>query len=305
MAARLAAVDFGSNTVGYLVADVHGTRLEEVAREGRFVRLAEQVACRGRLDPAVLERTLRWVGQMGHDLRGLGVGRVRAVGTAALRQARNAGDLCARVPELLGCPLEVIDGLEEAATMFRGVRLAYPEGPLAVIDVGGGSTELGMGLAVGAAAAGSGGPDPEVVSLPLGVVALTERHGESWPGLCEAVQATLGAWSPPRPASEELTVLGGTGANLFRLDRAPEELPDSAIEGHLLSLPRLEELRRAAAARTVEERVGELGIPPRRADVMMAGLAIVETAAEVLGVARIRVSRCTLRHGVLAGMMGS
>jgi exopolyphosphatase/pppGpp-phosphohydrolase len=83
------------------------------------------------------------------------------------------------------------------------------------------------------------------------------------------------------------------------MDRGEKELRDEHVEGHVIERSRLEELRRRAAAMSPKQRVARLGLPPQRADIQIAGLAIVEAALDRLGIGAARTSRYALRHGVL------
>jgi exopolyphosphatase/guanosine-5'-triphosphate,3'-diphosphate pyrophosphatase len=294
MGLLLAAADFGSNKTGYIACDWKGGEFRQLERESRFTRLAEGVAHSGRINGEAVVRALLWCEEMRKRWKKLGVERVRCVGTEALRRASNQSEVCGLIEDVLGWPVEVISGEEEGRLTFRGVRLRYAKGPLAVIDVGGGSTELSLG----------GDPTPrgdeiEVKSMRIGAVVLTERHDEQWDALCRAVRAELSGFTPRTRLPEVLTVLGGTGANLTMMDLDDHDLKDEHVEGHVIELDRLKELRKRALEMTPKQRVEKLGLPPQRADVQIAGLAILETALEHLGLEAVRTSRYALRHGVL------
>ncbi len=289
---RLAALDFGSNTVGYLVADAEGRIVE---RAGRFVRLGEGVREHRQLADAALERTRSWVQEIADRFRELQVTKVRAVATEAVRLAQNQEALLDLVLETLGVSLEVISGETEGTLTFGGVRAGYPDQPLLVIDIGGGSTEI---------SAGSGGRAESVfaVSLPLGAVTLTEAHGEDRDALAIAVAGELSQVPAVDGSPDVLTVLGGTGANAAMLDQELAELDDARIEGHEVTKDRLRELIAQAAAMTPPQRVDRWGLPPLRADVLIAGFAILEGVLDRFALNRIRASRYSLRHGVLRSL---
>jgi len=291
----LAGADFGSNKTGYLVAEARDGGLRVIERESRFTRLAEGLGRDRRIRGAALLRTLAWCEEMRARLEKLGVERFRAVGTEALRRARNRREVLALIEDVLGRRVEVISGREEGRLTFEGVRSGYSQGPLAVIDIGGGSTEIVLG----------GGPPRrgeervQVVSAGVGAVGLTERHGEDWDALTRAVRATLRGFRPRGPLPGLLTLLGGTGANLTMMDLDDQELRDDRIEGHVIERERIVELRRRSAALSPRQRVDRLGLPPQRADIQVAGLAILEAALDHLGIRAVRTTRFALRHGVL------
>jgi exopolyphosphatase / guanosine-5'-triphosphate,3'-diphosphate pyrophosphatase len=291
---RVAALDFGSNTVGYLVGELTPKGLAIVARASRFVRLAEGFDRSPEFGPATLTRLGNWCREMSDVLREHRVRQVRAVGTEAVRRATNRALFDEVVRSELGVEVEVIRGEEEARLTYLGVRLGYPTGRLSVIDIGGGSTEIVSGPEEPV--------DPEGVSLPLGAVTLTERHGEDFEALCAEVRHELSQFRFEQPAAAELTTLGGTGANLAGLDLGDFDPSSAALEGHRIARDRVAELRRRMAARTPQERTLEFRLPEGRADVVIAGLAILECVLERRRIPAVRISRFALRHGLLAEM---
>ncbi|MBM4015334.1 MAG: hypothetical protein FJ293_10280 [Planctomycetes bacterium] len=291
----VAGADFGSNKTGYIVAEVNGTRIDVLERASSFTRLAEGMGSEGRIRGAAAARLLDWSAHMRRRFDKLGVVRFRGVGTEALRRASNRRQVLELVRDVLGEPVDVVSGQEEGRITFEGVRLGYPRGPLAVIDIGGGSTEVVHG----------GSPTrgrherPVAASFRMGAVILTEQHGEDWSDLCKAVRAHLHRFAPRGELPGVLTVLGGTGANVAMMDLGERDLKDDHIEGHVVERRRLEELRRQTQAMSPRQRVTRLGLLPQRADVQLAGLAILETVLDHLSIKAIRTTRYALRHGVL------
>ena len=183
---RVAAIDCGTNTIRLLIAEAHRDdsgrpRLEVLRRRNEIVRLGQGVDRTGLLDPEALERTLAAVASYAADCTELGVapgGDVRRfVATSATRDARNREDFVAGVRRLLGIEPEVVSGQEEARLSFTGSLLGAGEdegtpgagecasAPRLVVDLGGGSTELVLGVAEPSAA----------ISLDTGSVRITER----------------------------------------------------------------------------------------------------------------------------------
>ena len=183
---RVAAIDCGTNTIRLLIAeadrdDSGRPRLEVLRRRNEIVRLGQGVDRTGLLDPEALERTLAAVASYAADCTELGVapgGDVRRfVATSATRDARNREDFVAGVRSLLGIEPEVVSGQEEARLSFTGSLLGagedegtpgpgeYGASPRLVIDLGGGSTELVLGVDEPCAA----------ISLDTGSVRITER----------------------------------------------------------------------------------------------------------------------------------
>lgn len=291
----IAGADFGSNKTGYIVAEVRDGDLEQLARESRFTRLAEGLNESGRINGEAVVRTLLWCDEMRKKLKKFGVERFRGVGTEALRRASNQEEVLRLIEDVLGWPVEVVPGEEEGRLTYRGVRMKYGNGPLAVIDVGGGSTEV----CIGGDPPKRGEEPIDVLSTRVGAVVLTEKHGEEWDDLTKAVRSELRGFAPKNEVPGLLTVLGGTGANLTMMDLDDHDLKDDHIEGHVIERKRLEELRKRAAGMSAKQRIEKLGLPPQRADIQIAGLAILEAVLDHLEIKAVRTSRQALRHGVL------
>ena len=183
---RVAAIDCGTNTIRLLIAEADRDqsgrpRLEVLRRRNEIVRLGQGVDRTGMLDPEALERTLRVVAAYAADCDELGVAPGEAVrrfvATSATRDASNREDFVAGVRRLLGIEPEVVSGQEEARLSFSGSLLGAREGagggaqgeraqaPRLIVDLGGGSTELVLGVDAPSAA----------ISLDTGSVRITER----------------------------------------------------------------------------------------------------------------------------------
>lgn len=172
--ARVAAIDCGTNSIRLLIADVvrdasGGLALTDVAREMIVVRLGEGVDRTGRFADDALVRTFAAVDQYAAACREHGVEAVRFVATSATRDARNRDAFLDGVRERLGVTPEVISGEEEAALSFRGATAVLDpahDAPFLVVDLGGGSTEVVLGVDA-----------PEAAhSMNVGCVRMTERH---------------------------------------------------------------------------------------------------------------------------------
>jgi exopolyphosphatase/guanosine-5'-triphosphate,3'-diphosphate pyrophosphatase len=182
---RVAAVDCGTNSVRLLVADVDGPAgtLVDRHREMRVVRLGEGVDRTGRLAPQALRRTFDAVRDYAVVCRDLGVERTRFVATSASRDAENRAEFVDGVRELLGVEPEVVPGSEEAALSFTGATRELVadgvRGPMIVVDIGGGSTEVVRGTA----------SVDSALSVDVGCVRLTERHLHDDPPSAAQVEA--------------------------------------------------------------------------------------------------------------------
>ena len=184
---RVAAIDCGTNSIRLLIADIDksngSTRLTDVVREMRVVRLGQGVDATGELAPEALERTFAATADYARLIRQHGAENIRFVATSASRDARNRDVFVDGIRGLLGVEPEVISGDEEAALSFAGASSVLPilDGhEVLVVDLGGGSTEFVLGTAAGVTAA---------KSVDIGCVRLTERHLRNDPPTAEQIAA--------------------------------------------------------------------------------------------------------------------
>ena len=222
--------------------------------------------------------------------------------TSATRDAPNRDAIAAVVEGRLRAPMRVLSGEEEAAVAFAGARLAVEgDGPVVVVNVGGGSTELVRG--------GPSGPDG-AVSLQLGAVRQTERHLAHDPPRPEELAALRDeARAQIEPALAQIggpaPVVGvaGTATSLAAIDIGRYDR--DRVHRHRLSLETIDRLAERLAAMTVEERRGVHGLDPERAPVIVAGALIVAEAVRAAGSGGAMISETDLLDGVALAATGS
>jgi exopolyphosphatase / guanosine-5'-triphosphate,3'-diphosphate pyrophosphatase len=295
-AVRCACIDIGSNTTRLLVADVAagadaggGPLLAAVAERRAFSRLGD--ACRpGGAVPAAARAALAVVvAEQAAEARALGAEALRVVATAALRRSEDGLATCHALAAAAGAPVELLGEHDEARLAFAGATcgLAF-EGPLAVVDVGGGSAQLVAGTCGGGAAWS--------VSLPLGSGDLAAAHLRGDPPAAdelaalraEAARALAGIAPPP---VERALAVGGSATSLRRL--AGSRLDAAGLERALATLV-------TAPAEVVAERTR---IAPERVRLLPAGIVVLAAVAERLG--PLEVARGGLREGVLRELAGA
>jgi exopolyphosphatase/guanosine-5'-triphosphate,3'-diphosphate pyrophosphatase len=315
-----AALDLGTNNCRLLIATPDrrgGFRVVEAF--SRIVRLGEGLSRTGALQPEAMERAMSALKVCAEKLRRRRVGRLRAVATQACRSAANGAEFVRRVEAETGIRLTVITPDEEARLSVAGcANLLDPDSEAAlVIDVGGGSTELSW---VAIERRASQPPRPEVkawLSMPIGVVTLAERFPEpsdgkaAWYGaMVEAVKAEIAVFpqaEPLRPlfagdrahlvgTSGAITSLAGLHLGLARYERSRVDglwmsaQDCSAASGRLLQLD--------PAARAAEPCIGK-----DRADLVLAGAAILQAVQDLWPCERVRVADRGLREGMLIALM--
>ncbi len=287
---RCACIDIGSNTTRLLVADVVGVRhagaaLAPVVERRAFTQLGRICRAGDAMPAGAREALAGVVAAQAGEARALGAEALRVVATAALRRSADGLATCHALAGAAGAPVELLSERDEARLAFAGATWALadaPDGPVAVVDVGGGSVQVVVGrCAVGPSWS---------VSLPLGSGDLTAAHLRGDPPsrdelarLRTVVAEALAAVAPP-PVTRTLAV-GGSATSLRRL--AGPRLESATLERVLAMLL-------AAPAAQLAER---LGIAPERARLLPAGIVVLTAIARRLGA--LEVARGGLREGIL------
>jgi exopolyphosphatase/guanosine-5'-triphosphate,3'-diphosphate pyrophosphatase len=295
----LTAIDIGTNTLlaatGRFAAE--GT-LEVVADRHTITRLGEAVDATHVLAPAAMTRALDALRTFVDEARAMGSASIAAVATSAVRDARNRDEFLSRAREIAGPDVRVVSGEEEARLTFRGA--AYATGlargtAVLAFDVGGGSTEIAFGAL---------GEDPTWHrSIDVGSVRLTERVvGSDPPGdaaiaaVRVLVDSALAA--VPKPESPfALVGLAATVTTLVAIRDGGDFAPPATIDCEAVRA-----IARRLAEMPLAERRALPGLDARRADVIVAGAAIVDTIVRWSGAERLHVSPGGVRIGLLQSL---
>jgi exopolyphosphatase/guanosine-5'-triphosphate,3'-diphosphate pyrophosphatase len=285
---RVAVIDCGTNTIRLLVADPgDGNTLSEVDRRLELVRLGQGVDATRRFHPDALARTFEAVDQYAAAIRELGVDRVRFLATSAARDVSNRDELFSGVRDRLGIDVDVITGDEEARLSFLGALSGGPvaAGPVLVMDVGGGSTELILGDLDGSVRVAR--------SLDMGSVRIRERFlaGDP-PTPAEVVEArdfVDGLLdSSDVPIHEAATWIGvaGTSTSLSALAQGLTTYDRVKVHNSRVDVAEIDRLAERLLAMPVEQVIATYPMLQRlRAEVICAGALIVAQVAARVGVA--------------------
>ncbi len=298
---RQAVLDIGSNSVKLLVADVLDGVVHPVLEASEPSRLAAGIDSSGIISDASLERALQSLETLCCRARNSDATEIAAVGTSALRSARNSGTFTELLRSRLGLQLHIISGDEEARHIYRGVcsvpHLAHD--PLLVMDLGGGSSEW---------IAGSGGEIQDQLSLDIGCVRTTEAFIRSYPPAPHEIAALRSYLTETtRPVLERFSAQGrkfvGTGGSFCCI--AASMLPDfweRCTRGEDCSLPteKIAEIAQTLTGMTLAELQHKSGIPAKRADIIVAAAWTVVHLLESLGVGTVHLSTRNLRFGWLS-----
>lgn len=272
----VSAIDLGTNTTRLLVADVEDGELRELRRETRITRLGEGVDTRGRLLPVPIARVRNVLSDYRRASEELGAERTLLVATSAVRDAENGEAFLGEIEWSYGFATRLLSGEEEAQLMRRGIGGVEP-GTL-LVDIGGGSTELVLG--------------DFHVSLAMGSVRFTERHGEDVAALEAAARQLLPELEPTAAAG-----VAGTITTLAALDLGLPEYDRTRVDGHLLGRDGARAQLERLAALTLEERRRVPALEPERAPVIVAGAAILVAILDRYGLDGIRASERDLLDG--------
>ncbi len=316
-----AAIDLGTNNCRLLVARPLAEGFQVIDAFSRIVRLGEGLGDSGQLSEAAMTRTLEALGVCAKKMRRRRVTRLRAVATEACRKAANCGVFLDRVARETGIDLEIISNNEETNLAIHGCApLLDREVPNALVfDIGGGSTELGC-MRVPAVRGPGGRPaDPELCgwySIPIGVVTLTERYGgrevapEAYQAMVAEVTAALAPFEEKHNlgalvAEGRLQMLGtsGTVTTLCGVYQGLRRYDRARVDGCYLDFDKADSISRRITAMSYEERAADPCIGPDRADLVIAGCAILEALCGIWPVGRLRVADRGLREGILFNLI--
>jgi exopolyphosphatase/guanosine-5'-triphosphate,3'-diphosphate pyrophosphatase len=295
---RVASIDIGTNTILLLIAKVEEGKVNSLFEIETVARLGEGVQKNGILLKEAMDRSLQTLAQYLKWCQELEVQKVFAAGTSALREAKNSEDFLNLVKEKLDLPIEVISGEEEAQLSFLAVAkdLGELKEPILVVDVGGGSTEFILG---------KGDQISQWISLPLGSVRFTEEflrsdpvQEEEW----EKMERKIQEYLVTIPHSQEpisMVVVGGTATTLASVEQGLEDFIAEKIHHFILGKEALKNQLLLYRSKTIDERRKIPGLPIARADVILAGGAILYLAMEELKCLSVLISCHGVRYGLL------
>ena len=289
-----AVIDVGSNSARLEIARWTGGRLVSVHRDRVLTRLGSP-GIDGRLDPEAVTRAIGAVVAFKGQAMQHAVASLRIVGTAAVRHASDGDEFITKVHEATGIELELLTPEAEALAALRSVRGAGIEGStVAIVDVGGGSSELVI----------EGNGDVEhVASMPVGAVNLSSRFDSS--GVIEsstleamqrAVRSELEGLLPDSvPPVDTGVGVGGSFTTLARVFGGVDE----SVEGFVLERSMVFELLRRLAGLDCEGRAAIRGIESSRAGIIVAGVTLVDQVMQALGLDRMVVHDGGVARGIL------
>jgi exopolyphosphatase/guanosine-5'-triphosphate,3'-diphosphate pyrophosphatase len=316
---RVAAIDIGTNTVLLLVAEADPKSdgaLVAIEERATITRLGQGVDKTRALAPDAIARTNACLTEYATAIRALGVdaARVGVVGTSAMRDAKGGEAVREHVRRELGVEARVISGDEEARLTFGGAvsGLGLDEGPVAVFDIGGGSTEVVVGK-VGAH--GEAGAITYAHSFDVGSVRITERHIANDPPTAAEIDAitrelarVFAAVPDAARTSRDGAGAGarspvgiaGTMTTLAAVAMRMDPYDGARVHGYVMTVDELRRVVADLAALPIDARRALPGMEPKRADVIVAGGLIALALADRLDAREVRISDRGVRWGLAA-----
>lgn len=294
----MASVDVGSNTILLLIAEVEGGMLKPLLEKETIVRLREGVQKSGVLSKGAMERGVQTLTQYLKECQTMGVQRIFAAGTSALREAKNSDRFLKMVKKRLNLSIEVISGEQEAQCSFLAIAKDSKESKksILVIDVGGGSTEFIWG---------KGDQIDRWVSLPVGSARFTEEfllsdpvEKDEWEEMRREILRQFEKIPNPREPSIMVAV-GGTATTLASVEQGLKEFMPEKIHHFMLKKEALGNQLLLFRSKTLDERKKIPGLPPARADVILAGGTILYLAMEKMKSPSVGISCHGVRYGLI------
>jgi exopolyphosphatase/guanosine-5'-triphosphate,3'-diphosphate pyrophosphatase len=314
--ATYAALDLGTNNCRLLVARPTGDSFRVVDAFSRIIRLGEGISASGRISEAAITRAVEALSICRDKLANRGVTRARLIATEACRAAENGGEFRARIADVVGLDLEIVDRETEAELAATGCTpLLDPDAEGVILfDIGGGSSEL---VRLGRSAPCRRGPPlPEIkawASMPVGVVNLAERHGghhvtrEVYEAMVTEVADHLAPFVADNefPAVDRMHLLGtsGTVTTIAGVHLELKRYDRRRVDGCWMSDDEASTVVERLIDMSYDERVANPCIGSERADLVLAGCAILEAIRREFPCRRLRVADRGLREGMLVQMM--
>ena len=299
MTHHFAVIDLGSNSARMTIWSIEQEVVKPVKRLKEMVRLSEDMGSSRILQPAAMARTLKALQGFKAELDKYDDIDLKAVATAAVREAKNQKDFLKRVKNEAGLTISVIPGTREAEYDFLGVINTLPIQNALIMDTGGASTEL---ILV------QNRKLQHLVSIPFGSVNLSERFlnpdvisAAEYFALSTFIQQTFNSvWWLRRAQNLPIIALGGSNRSLAKIERRKEKLADfEAIHGYRMPTQQANNIFKEILSSDLAAREAIPGLSKYRADIIVGGLMPVISMIRYLDSDRLTFSQFGLREGAL------
>ena len=306
----LAVIDIGTNTLRLLIGYFEGERLVRIATERAVTRLGRDLVRTCLLHPDSIKKSITSLKKFKRKCEKYSVHKIFAVGTSALRDAKNSYNFLEQAKKYTGLDISIISGDEEADLTLKGIYCGIPPKDISlsnrsvIVDIGGGSIEwiiCNKGCIKD--------------SIPIGAVKLYETFVKHDPPLLNelnnmksfiAEQVAMSFLKHNfdiknllKPFSKYLIVTGGTATTIAAVDMGLESYDGDKIHLHKISLPALKEIYKKIIMLPLNKRCKVKGLEPERADIIIPGMLILITMKGILKIKKIIISDYGLLEGIL------
>lgn len=311
-----AAIDLGTNNCRLLIARPSDENFVVIDAFSRVVRLGEGLAQTGRLSDEAMDRALVALRVCSEKLRRRNVHLARSVATEACRRASNGAAFIERVRRETGIALDIISAQEEARLAVLGCHILLEDGigPAVIFDIGGGSTELVL--------IEPGGPVPRIVdwhSVPWGVVSLSEtcgiepedetgrlaRYAEMKARVAESFAAFAARIAPQQTPQLRLLGTSGTVTTLASVHLGLPQYDRKMVDGLIVPSGEMRDVAANLSAMSLGERRRQSCIGNERAELVVAGCAILEAILDIWPAPRLGVADRGIREGILRSLISA
>lgn len=294
---KIASIDAGTNTILLLIAEVSGKHITFISDSYYIPRIGQGVSESGLINPqkeallfSIIEEIMEKISEAGCDV-------ILSAGTNVYRKARNAEKIINTLKIEKGFELKIISGEEEARLSYLGASYSRPGGYFFVIDIGGGSTEMIYG------------DNQEIhkrISLPLGVVSLTERFSQKNMCSAEVYEFIFSILNNSAPDFKKIDntnlctiAVAGTPTTLAAIKANLESYDETRIEGMKLSVTELSEFADMLDTLSSSEILAKYPVVKGREDVLTAGTVLLHNIITFTGVDSVEVSTRGVRYGLI------
>jgi exopolyphosphatase/guanosine-5'-triphosphate,3'-diphosphate pyrophosphatase len=302
---RLAAIDIGTNSIRSIIVEVTGkNNFRVLDDEKETTRLGEGMGTSSRLSSEVMQRALQALQRMTDIARGFGAQTVQAVATSAVREAKNRDAFLRRVKEEVGLKVRVITAEEEAWLAFLSMLHHFDLGRQRFfgLDIGGGSAALIWGL---------GTHVENIHCLPLGAVRLTEKFLHRDP-IAESEfkklrrhikHHLLPIRNVVETSAQMLIGSGGTVTTIAEVHKDLQREKYAGVHGYEMNRAQVQRVLEVLCRKSLKERRDIAGLNPDRADIIVAGVAVVNQVMKVFDINMLKVSERGIREGLILQMI--
>ena len=304
---RVAILDIGTNTVLLLVAESDGGSLRIIRDDHDIARLGEGVDRNRNISEEAYQRFLSVLRKHLGTIQSLNVDRVAAVATSAMRDAENRDEIIQKTKDDTDTLIELLSGEDESRWTYSGAVLGMKfesSSPIAVVDIGGGSTEISTG---------DGRNFEQGISIDIGAVRITERCFSTSPITKEAaedarrlIRESLHSKLPTPVHSSELVAVAGTPTTLAAMHQNLPKFDAAQVHNYRLRRQAVDQLLDIMLKVDSQTLLGHFpSVNKSRADILPAGTLILAEVMDYLNADTIRVSTQGLRYGIALREFGS